>query len=101
MPFDKFIIDKFIARGFIKQWRNEIDYRNPLYEMTRQGQAIVTWVYKRMNGEEEISMTSMSRDMMRKTNGKLSGYAIVIREMGKKRRKMSEAERRKTITPDL
>jgi hypothetical protein len=54
-----------------------------------------------MNGEVEISETSLSRDMMRKTNGKLSGYSIVIREMAIRNKKMREAERRKTITPDL
>ncbi len=101
MPFDRMLIERFIERGLIRTWRNEVDYRNPLYELTRKGSAIVHWVYQRMNGEVEISETSLSRDMMRKTNGKLSGYSIVIREMAIRNKKMREAERRKTITPDL
>lgn len=100
MPFDRHKLERMIQDGWIRKWRSEEDHRYALYEMTLAAKYMVAAIYKKFNGEQVISESVASNELMDKTNKNTRMYSIGIRRMNKQLRMKKIEERKKLINPD-
>lgn len=84
MPMDRRKLERMIRQGWIRKWRSEQDKRYALYELTFQAKKLVNSIYRKMNGEENISESPRSNSIMLRTNTRDRIYSIAIKAMNKK-----------------
>lgn len=92
LPFDRKKLERMISEGWIKTWRSEVDHRYAMYDLTHKSKILVSTIYKKLNGEQDIS-EDPKRNVLMKPQFKKT-YSIVVKKINKAKKLEIEKKRR-------
>ena len=101
MNFNGRIVEHLVRRELIRKWFEDPSRRYPLFELTRKAKAINVWIYKKLNGEEDITEFHLTKDAIAKVGEWKTGTQIVLKQKAKRDTKIKEKNRRRLEKPSV